>query len=83
MGKLSTFSPSMLISNLNFRFAKPFRTNSAKYKPIWTDMGALSAILAFQSLNKLSPLVANYKIGSVNLAYSLQNQLNQISAHLD
>ena len=83
MGKLSTFSPSMLISNLNFRFAIPFRTNLAKYQPIWTDIVALSAILAFQSLNKLGPLVANYKIGSVNPVYTLQNQLNQISAHLD
>ena len=41
-------------------------------------MGALSAILAFQSLNKLSPLVVNYKICSVNPAYTLQNQLNKI-----
>ena len=81
MGKLSTFSPSMLISN--FRFAIPFRTNLAKYQPIRTDMGARAAILAFQSPNKLGPLVANYKIGSLNLAYTLQNQLNQISAHLD
>ena len=59
MGKLSTFSPSMLISNLNFRFAIPFRTNLAKYQPIRTDMGARAAILAFRSLNKLSTLVAN------------------------
>ena len=85
MWKLSTFSPSRLISNLNFRFAIPFRTNLAKYQPIRTDMGARapSAILAFQSLNKPGPLVANYKIGSVNSVYTLQNQLNQISAHLD
>ena len=59
MGKLSTFSPSMLISNLNFRFAIPFRTNLAKFQPIQTDMGARAAILAFRSLNKLSTLVAN------------------------
>ena len=83
MWKLSTFSPSRLISNLNFRFAIPFRTNLAKYQPIRTDMGALSAIFVFRPLNKLGPLVANYKIGSVNLAYTLQNQLNQISAHLE
>ena len=62
MGKLSTFSPSMLISNLNFRFAIPFRTNLAKYQPIRTDMGARAAILAFRSLNKLSTLVANYNV---------------------
>ena len=62
MGKLSTFSPfhfPMLISNLNFRFAIPFRTNLAKYQPIRTDMGARAAILAFRSLNKLSTLVAD------------------------
>ena len=46
-------------------------------------MGALSAILVFQSLNKLGVLVANYKIGSVNPVYTFQNQLNQISAHFD
>ena len=46
-------------------------------------MGALSAILVFQPLNKLSPLVADYKIGYVNPAYTLQDQLSQISAHLD
>ena len=70
MGKLSTIFPF----NVNF-----------KYQPIRTDMGsrAPSAILVFRSLNKLGPLVANYKIGSMNLAYTLQNQLNQISAHLD
>ena len=62
MGKLSTFSPSMLISNLNFRFAIPFRTNLAKYQPIRTNMGARAAILAFRSLNKLSTLVANFKV---------------------
>ena len=61
----------------------PFRTNSAKYQPIWTDMGALSAILVFRPLNKLGPLVADYKIGSMNPAYTLQDQLNQIWAHLD
>ena len=41
-------------------------------------MGALSAILAFQSLNKLGPLVADYKIGYVDPAYTLQDQLSQI-----
>ena len=39
-------------------------------------------MFAFQSLNKLGPLVANYKIGSVNSAYTLQDQLSQLSAHL-
>ena len=70
MGKLSTILPF----NVNF-----------KYQPIRTDMGARapSAILAYRSLNKLSTLVANYKIGSMNPDYTLQNQLNQISAHLD
>ena len=32
------------------------------YQPIGTDFGALSAVSVFQSLNKLSPLVANKKI---------------------
>ena len=33
-------------------------------------MGALSAILVILSLNKLGPLVADYKIGYVNPAYT-------------
>ena len=47
------------------------------------DSGALSAISAFQSLNKLSPLVADFKMGFMNSVYALQDQLSQISAHLD
>ena len=74
----------MLISNLNFRFAIiPFRTNLAKYQPIWTDLGALSAIFAFQSQNELGPLVAHFKIGCVNCVYTLQDQLSHISAYWD
>ena len=60
----------------------PIRTNSAKSKPIWTNKVPESAIFVFQSLNKLSPLVADYKIGSANPAYTLQDQLCQIWAHL-
>ena len=61
----------------------PYRTHSAKYQSIWTDLRALSAIFVFQSLNKLGPLVANFKISCMNSAYSLQDQLSQVSAHLD
>ena len=45
-------------------------------------MGALSAISVLQSLKKLSSLVADFKIGSMNSAYTLQDQLSQILAHL-
>ena len=50
---------------------------------LFFDLGALSVIFAFQSLNKLSPLVADYKIGYVNPAYTLQDQLSQILAQMD
>ena len=50
---------------------------------LFFDLGTLRAISEFQSINKLGPLVANYKIGSMNPVYTLQNQVNQISAHLD
>ena len=63
--------------------AVPFKTNSAKYQLIQTDLGAFSAISAFQSLNKRNPLVADFKIGCMNSVYSLQDQLSQISAHWD
>ena len=61
----------------------PYRTNSAKLQPIWPDLGALSVISVFQSLTKLSPLLAAFKIGCMNSAYIIQDQLSQISAHLD
>ena len=61
----------------------PFRTKSAKYQPIWTDLGTQSAIFAFLSLNKLGPLVADFKIGQMNSVYTLQDWLSQIWAHLD
>ena len=77
-------APWWLISKLAaWTLCIPFRTNSVKYQPIGTDLGALSAISVFQSLNKLSPLVADFKIGSMNSAYTLQDQLSQILAHLD
>ena len=54
----------------------PFKTNSAKYQPIRIDLGALSAISAFQSQNKLGPLVADFKIGCMKSSYTLQDQLS-------
>ena len=56
-------APWWLISKLAARTLHiPFRTNSVTYQPIGTDLGALSAISVFQSLNKLGPMVANQKI---------------------
>ena len=82
--KMLNLAPWWLISKLAaWTLCIPFRTNSVKYQPIGTDLGALSAISVFQSLNKLSPLVADFKIGSMNSAYTLQDQLSQILAHLD
>ena len=52
-------------------------------QPIWTDLRSLSAISAFQSQNKLGPLVAHFKIGCMNSAYTLQDQLRHISANWD
>ena len=51
--------------------------------PYFFDLGALSAILVFQSLNKLGPLVADFIICSTNSAYTLQDQLSQILDNLD
>ena len=56
---------------------------SVKYQPIWTDLRSVSAISAFQSQNKLGPLVAHFKIGCMNSVYTLQDQLSQISANWD
>ena len=62
--------------------SRPTQPNISPFR-VQTDLVALSAISAFQSLNKHSPLVAHFKIGCMNSAYTLQDQLSQISAHLD
>ena len=38
---------------------------------LFFDLGALSAISAFQSQNKLGPLVAEFKIGCIYSVYTL------------
>ena len=42
----------LITKSVKWRLLIPFKTNSAKYQPIQTDLGALTAISAFQSLNK-------------------------------
>ena len=49
----------LITKSVKWRLLIPFKTNSAKYQP---DLGAVSAISAFQSLNKLSPMVADFRI---------------------
>ena len=39
--------------------------------------------LCFSHLNKLGPLVANFKIGYVNSVHTIQDQGSQITTHLD
>ena len=61
----------LITKSVKWRLLIPFKTNSAKYQPIQTDLGALSAISVFQSLNKHSPLVTVFRIGCINSAFTL------------
>ena len=66
-----------------FKIVYTLQDQLSQISAYWDWFGHSKSYFSISVKNKLSPLVADLKIGSMNSAYTLQDQLSQILAHLD